>query len=523
MTIDTNYSIDTAQITDDSIKALATIRHGVERETLRISETGALATTAHPKSLGSALKHEWITTDFSESLLEFITPPEVDVDKTIDQLVDIHKYVYENIQSELLWPLSMPCFVDAKTDIPIANYGRSNIGKLKEVYRKGLHNRYGSMMQVIAGVHLNMSFPDEFWQHYLGAKGVDANKQNISNSYFSLIRNFRRFSWLVPYLFGASPALCGSFIAHKKTPYDFRKLGKGSLYLPHSCSLRMSDLGYTSNLQSELFICYNNLSSYVKSVRSAINQPADLYANIPAGQDGVWEQLNSNILQIENELYAPIRPKQVANYLEKPTDALESRGVSYIEVRGLDVNPFSQVGIDAQQIRFMDAFLLYCLCLPSPEFDEKQDKINKENLKRVVIEGRKPDLRLVTKAGEVDFKTVASDIFNGIRSCAQMLDQANSCRDYTASLAIERAKVNDAALTFSGRMLNILTEDDIDNSQLGVELAKEYKSFIDKTHYRHFSQAELNEESAKSLVRQEEQEAADTKDFSTFAEDYFNA
>jgi len=273
-------------------QTLKGIRHGVERETLRVNDKGSMSQHPHPAALGSALTNSWITTDFSESLLEFITPPEVDSRTTIKQLKDIHKYTLDNIGEELLWPMSMPCFVDKNTDIPIARYGTSNVAKMKEVYRKGLHNRYGSMMQVISGVHFNFSLPDDFWQQWCDKHGGLADKQGISSQYFSITRHFKRLSWVIPYLFGASPALCGSFINHKK-----------------------------------------------------VNHP--------------WQQLNKNILQIENELYSSIRPKQVARSLEKPSDALQSRGVSYLEVRCMDVNPFSLVGIEANQMDFLDVFLLY--------------------------------------------------------------------------------------------------------------------------------------------------------------------
>lgn len=511
-----------SKLSTETIKSLAGIRHGVERETLRVTETGTLAQTAHPASLGSALKHEWITTDFSESLMEFITPPEVDVSKTINQLVDIHKFVVENIGDELLWPLSMPCFIDQNTDIPIANYGTSNIAQLKQVYRKGLHNRYGSMMQAIAGVHLNVSLPDAFWQLWLAQQGREDNIHTRSDEYLALIRNFRELSWLIPYLFGASPALCGSFIAHSKHAHPFQQLGKGTLYLPYATSLRMSDLGYTSAAQSSLHISYNDLDAYVESVRGAINLPTQMYASISAGENGIWDQLNTNILQIENELYAPIRPKQVANYLEKPTDALAERGVSYIEVRGLDVNPFSQVGIDAQQIKFMDAFLLYCLLLPSRKHTEQDHIVFKSNMEKVVERGREPNLTLLKDGKSVTLKAYCKELFNGIAQCAQLLDKATNTSDYTEAVSFEYKKVESPEQTFSGQMLSALLDNKVDNSQFGLELAKEYKQFIDKTPYRYIDRATFEQETMISVEKQRQLESEDTISFSQFVDNYFS-
>ena len=260
------------------VQTLTGIRHGIERETLRINPDGALAQSPHQYALGSALTHEFITTDFSESLLEFITPPEMSVKKTIGQLNDVHKFTVSNIGDERLWPLSMPCFIEGQDAIPIANFGSSNVGKMKTLYREGLKNRYGSTMQAISGVHFNFSLPDEFWQQWLSKTSEEkSNKDTISAAYFALIRNYRRFCWLIPYLYGASPAICGSFIKGKETELPFEKLGTGTYYLPYATSLRMSDLGYTNSAQSGLNICYNQIDSYIKSLRAAISQPSSAF------------------------------------------------------------------------------------------------------------------------------------------------------------------------------------------------------------------------------------------------------
>ncbi|MEP4300258.1 MAG: glutamate--cysteine ligase, partial [Paraglaciecola sp.] len=326
---ETSFSARLATLQNPSImKTLTGIKHGVERETLRINPNGGLAQTPHQESLGAALTHEFITTDFSESLLEFITPPETSIDKTIGQLKDVHKFVMTNIGEERLWPMSMPCFIENQEAIPIANYGTSNVGKMKSLYRVGLKNRYGSMMQAISGVHFNFSLPDEFWEKWLADDStIKADKDSISSAYFGLIRNYRRFCWVIPYLYGASPALCRSFIKGKETGLPFKTLGKGTYYLPYATSLRMSDLGYTNSAQSGLNICYNKVDSYIASLRAAINQPSENYEMFAGKKDGKYQQLNSNVLQIENELYSPIRPKQPTRSLEKPTDALDERGV----------------------------------------------------------------------------------------------------------------------------------------------------------------------------------------------------
>ena len=143
---------------------LAQIGRGVEREALRVLKEGKLSEHPHYQTLGSALTHPYITTDYSETLLEFITPVSQSIEQTVSQLEDIQRFTFKNIDGELLWPFSMPCFVSDEDKIPLAQYGSSNVGKMKTTYRQGLKNRYGSMMQVIAGIHFNFSFSLDFWR-----------------------------------------------------------------------------------------------------------------------------------------------------------------------------------------------------------------------------------------------------------------------------------------------------------------------------------------------------------------------
>lgn len=501
--------------------SLPNIKHGVEREALRVNPSGGLATTKHPENLGANLTHDLITTDFSESLMEFITPPEKEPRTTLAQLADIHKFVYENIGEERLWPMSMPCFVNKDTSIPIAQYGSSNVAKMKEVYRKGLHNRYGSMMQVIAGVHFNFSFSDEFWQAWCDLHEIENNIDNRSAYHFDLIRNFRSLAWLIPYLYGASPALCQSFLAGKANKFPFEKLGIGTLYLPYATSLRMSDLGYTNSEQSALNICYNDLNSYVNSVREAINTPSEQYASFPAGENGVWEQLNTNVLQIENELYSPIRPKQVAKSLEKPSDALENRGVSYIEVRALDVNPFSPLGIEENQFYFLDVFLTFCLLKESPKLSANALNESDENLDLVVIEGRKPGLMLSRDGEKVSLKSWSTELFAEFTKVAKQLDAANQCAKYTAAVDLEFEKVKDTSNTPSAKWLKALLEHEVDNSTLGLELALEYKKYASGLNYLHLTEDMFKQKTSDSIDARVKIENADTKAFAEFIKDYF--
>lgn len=409
------------------------ILRGIERETLRVHPDGSLSQLAHPKVLGSALTHPYITTDFSESLLEFITPASQCVDTTVNQLADIHHHVINNIGDEYLWPMSMPCYIPSEDDIQLANYGSSNVGQMKHLYRCGLKFRYGSAMQAISGIHFNLSFPPQLMDSLANFEGIEASSQDFqSDQYLRLIRNFKRNVWLLTYLFGASPALCGSFLnASQIAKYPFKKVGQGSLYLPYATSLRLSDLGYTSNEQSSLNISYDNLTDYIKGLRSAIQTPVDSYI-IPEDQKDVHAQLNNNILQIENEYYSPIRPKRTAASNEKPTDALESRGIEYIEMRSLDINPYSPVGIDKTQIYFLDVFAAYCLLKESPNMGDEEQNVATSNLEEVILRGRDPKLTLghynhdIGATEQLSLPDYGEQIFAELAMVAAYLDKVSN-------------------------------------------------------------------------------------------------
>ena len=514
----------TALAEENIAQTLSGIKHGIEREALRINKNGSLAQTPHPEAFGSALSHDYITTDFSESLLEFITPPEEDTQKTINQLSDVHKYVQAGLGNEQLWPLSMPCFINDQANIPIADYGTSNIGKMKTLYRVGLKNRYGAMMQAIAGVHFNFSIPSSFWDKWLPTvEGIEASQDNVSAAYFAQIRNYRRFCWLIPYLYGSSPALCGSFLKGNESSLPFEKMDNGTYFLPYATSLRMSDLGYTNSAQSGLNICYNKVDSYIESLREAIHTSSEEYLQYTGKIDGELQQLNSNVLQIENELYSPIRPKQPTLHFEKPTDALALRGVSYIEVRALDVNPFSPVGIEEQQINFLDVFLVYCAIAPSDMMQGEDYQETEDNLSLVVEQGRKPGLLLQVDGEKKTLTDWATDLFTDMREVAQVMDKNKGTTTFSDAVEIEWQKILDPDKTFSGRILKQLIEGSVGNGDFALGLAEKHKKDLQSYDYHHFTAEQLAGISRESVVKQQEEEASDTEEFEVFLNNYFNA
>lgn len=493
---------------------------GVERETLRYQD-GRLATTPHPQGLGSALTNQWITTDFSESLLEFITPVSHDIDQLMAQLEDIHHFTQTKLGEEKLWPLSMPCYVEHEELINLAQYGDSNSGKMKTLYRQGLKRRYGSLMQIISGVHFNFSFPDSFWDALYGEQDEQARQESKSEAYFGLIRNYYRFGWLIPYFFGASPALCSSFIRGRETKLPFENIGE-TLYLPNATSLRLSDLGYTNSAQSVLKIGFNSIDEYLAGLNEAIRTPSDKFAKIGVKVDGEYRQLNSNVLQIENELYAPIRPKRVTKSGEKPSEALRRGGVEYIEVRSLDVNPYSSVGITEDQVRFLDLFLAWAALSDSEPMDFCEQACWRENWNKVIVEGRKPGLELqIGCKGEVlTLQTWAKRVFSELTAIAKFMDEAAGGQAYQDVAKTLLEWIDNPELTISGQLL-------ADTKRLGGlgsvgrEFGRQYKARHQAHQFRTYSESLMEQEVARSVEAQADIEAKDSLSFDAFLEDYF--
>ena len=501
-----------------NLPLLAQCLHGIERECLRVDADGQLALTAHPATLGAALTHPQITTDYSESLLEFITPAEADPATTLADLDAIHRFAYSKLDGEYLWSPSMPGRLPEEEQIPIARYGNSHIGQLKYVYRKGLALRYGKTMQCIAGIHYNFSLPERLWQLQQQAEGdVSSARDYQSARYIATIRNFRRYSWLLMYLFGASPAIDAGFLRGR--PHQLQQLDADTLYLPYATSLRMSDLGYQSEAQAGLTPCYNDLTSYTDSLRQAVGTPYPPYVDIGSKKDGEWLQLNTHILQIENEYYSNIRPKRVTYSGERPIQALMARGVQYIEVRCLDINPFLPLGIDLTEARFLDAFLLFCALQDSPLLDSQECHACTDNFLSVVKQGRQPDLRLQRGGQPVALRAWAEELLERIEPLAELLDQSQACDAHRQALQAQRAKVADVSLTPSAQALAQLQQGE-SFSQFALRQSKRHAQYFRSNPLSAEQQAAFEAAAAKSLAEQADLEALDEGDFDSFAAAY---
>jgi glutamate--cysteine ligase len=495
-------------------------RKGVEKESLRVTPDGRIALTPHPRALGSALTNEHITTDYSEALIELVSPTFRTSWELLQYLLDLHQFVYQHLGDELLWATSMPSIIDGDANIPIAQFGSSNVGRMKTVYREGLGVRYGRMMQAISGVHYNYSFPETFWDPWADLVQSRIRGQDfISERYFHLLRNYRRHGWIVLYLFGVSPVVCNSFLRGRNVTLP--RLSKDTSYEPYATSLRMSDLGYRNRNQAGLSVSVNSLDEYVRDLSRAITTRHEPYEKIGVKVDGEYRQLNANILQIENEYYSFIRPKRVARSGERPTKALRRAGVEYVEVRALDVSAFDPVGVNQNKLRFLEVFLALCLMKDSPPIDISEQDTLDANHVIVARRGREPGLTLDRDGRAVPMQAWARELVDSMRGIAEIFDRGDPARPYSAALAVQASKVDDVSLTPSARMLAELESTGESFFDLGLRMSRLHKEYFLALYPPNVDrQAEFRAEAEESLGAQAAVEAADKMSFDAYLAEY---
>ncbi len=481
---------------------------GVEKESLRARSEGGLALTPHPAALGSALAHPNITTDFSESQLEFVTGVHASAQECLDELTQIHQFSYRVLREqgdEMLWVSSMPCGLPTDETIPLGRYGSSNVGRAKSVYRMGLGHRYGRRMQTISGIHYNWSMP-----------GVSTEQ------YFGLIRNFRRHSFLLLTLFGASPALCSSFVAGRE--HELQPLKGHTLHMPHGTSLRMGRLGYQSDAQSSLSVSYNSLESYAASLQEALTKPYPAYEAVGIrNPGGDYNQLATSLLQIENEFYGTIRPKRVTRPGERPLHALRERGVEYVEVRCMDLDPFVPVGIAAPTLRFLDVFLLHCLLGDSPADTPDEIAALARNQHRVAARGREPGLRLERGGAEITLVEWGARVLEECRPIAAALDATQGGQGHRNALAAALSALDHPQALPSARVLEAMREQ-YDNSYVRFARARcdETRQALLALPLDADAQATMDALARQSLAKQKQIEANDRLPFDRYLQEYLS-
>jgi glutamate--cysteine ligase len=370
----------------------------------------------------------------------------------------------------------------------------------------GLSHRYGRRMQTISGIHYNWSLP-----------GLN------NDDHFALIRNFRRHSFLLLWLFGASPAVNRCFVSDQA--HGLQPLGEHSLHLPYATSLRMGRLGYQSDAQASLAVSYNGLEGYGASLQEALTRPYPAYEGVGIrNPGGDYNQLATTLLQIENEFYGTIRPKRVIFPGERPLHALRERGVEYVEVRLMDLDPFEPVGINAQTMRFLDVFLLHCLLSDSPPDTPAEIAELKHNQHHTAARGREPGLTLKRAGAEVALTGWGAEVLAQCTPIAAALDAAQGDSCYSATLAAADAALRDASTLPSARVLAAMALD-YDHSFVKFARAqsKKTQAALQALPLSAEQQARLVVLSEQSVLEQKKIEAADSMPFEIYRQQYVSA
>ena len=497
---------------------------GVERETLRMTPQGFLAQSAHPRQLGSALTHPHITTDYSEALLELITPPLASIPEMMDYLDDLHQVVYDALEEdESLWPLSMPCMLEEdENQIPLAHYGSSNIGRFKTLYRRGLGVRYGRRMQTIAGVHYNLSFPDALFEA-LQANETDAELQKLSlqdyrsHRYFGLVRNFIRLTPMVMYLLGASPSVCRCFLTGKR--HHLLPLVQGTLFLPEATALRMGNFGYQNSAQKQLGIHYNDLQGYLTGMQRAVKTSYTPFSRLGLDDaQGEPLQINDHVLQIENEYYSLVRPKQVPLAGETPSEALANRGVAYIELRAVDVDPYQPTGLGEQSAAFLESLALYCLLMDSPHISEQEQSIIEQNQTEVVNRGRAANAKIVSLDGEYALQDWLDMHLSQMQRTTALLDEQYQTDVYQSALQTMQQRIHDADDTLSAQVVNDILHAG-STWQFGSQLVQRHRQY----YAAHILSNEKRDYFHECAVKSVEKQAQLEQDTSVSFRDYLSS
>ena len=486
---------------------------GIEKESLRISSSGSISNSDHPSSLGSALTNAYITTDFSEALLELITPKKDSIESALQCLQEICKFL-ENSTDDRVWPSSIPCSIENEASIRLADYGSSNSGRLKTLYRSGLSYRYGSMMQTVSGIHYNFSFDDDFFN---ALREEESLKEFKNNAYLNLIRNFRRNAWVILYLFGSSPVVPKTFITNRENFLD--ELNSEDLFLENATCLRMSELGYMSKAQDNLFIAYNDIEEYLSDLKNALVTEHSRYAEVGLERNGIPIQINTSIIQIENEYYSSIRPKRVTPSGERPINILREKGIDYVEIRALDNNSFLPGGIDEETSYFLEGYLLYSFFGEDKKSDRKEIEELLSNWQAVVRNGRNENQMLFKSGKDVSIKSAGLQLIDEIATFINELPKEMGIfkEKVMASLDKQKLKFEDSDLTPSGRIVKQLKEKDQSWQELNYDLIKSHKEFYEK---QNLNTEYLTKEAISSL--QEFKKLQDVKEmpFEKFLEEY---
>lgn len=454
---------------------------GLEKESHRVNAQGELSLTDHPLAFGDKLENEQITVDFAESQLELITPPLQSIEETLQDLARIHDEVDAELGQELLWPFSMPPQLPEEDQIRLATFNDSKRGRESELYRKSLSVRYGTKMQMISGLHCNYSFSPQLIDTLYERWGSGDKQTFVDRLYMAVARNFLRYRWLLIYLYGASPVVDETYqsvvdqeleLFRDHCPECAEMLDDS---LSYATSLRVSRFGYSNTVQ-KTNVSFNSLRKYTGSMKRLLNTPSETFKHIGLYRDGERIQINENVLQRESEFYSALRLKTKMSPDEIEVDALSKRGVQYMEIRMMDLNPFERVGVNADQLQFLHLFLLFCLFQDSPPISDEECEIIHENHHRASLLGRMPDFKLLNDRGhEVAFEHVAEQVFESMAEIAQLLDDEESTDENGRIVKEQYEKCQDREKLPSAIIISEMKKNKESFIQYGTRMAKRYK------------------------------------------------
>lgn len=422
---------------------------GIEREGLRVLENGDLSYTPHPKVFGDKVLNPFITTDFSESQLECITP----VLNTTREVFNYTNILYDicalEVGDEYIWPESMPCIISKDKDIPISEYGDSKKGAEARLYRENLLDKYGHKVQLISGIHYNFSFSEEMiLKLYKNSNSSLSYRFYKDEIYLKIARNYLRYRWILIYLTGSTSIVQGSY--DKDTCKYCKEVSKDTYSIDGAVSFRNSEVGYKNTI--DLFPSYKSTDEYISSIKNFI-------------KDGTIES--------HKEIYNAVRLKARDNV--NFFDSLEKDGVDYLEYRSIDINPFIKGGIALEDLDFIQIFNLFLLFEGESNYDKWQEEAQ-ENQMTIAKYGLN-DIKLIKDGTKISKNKWALEIFEKISGICTML---NLNKDATIELMKNRF-INPKS-TYSYKIMEKVSKEGYVEAH--IDLAKKYKDNAWKNRYK---------------------------------------
>lgn len=416
--------------------------YGIERETLRVDKYGRLSFKPHPKGLGDKYRNPYITTDFSESQIEVITPAFEEPKEVFKFVNDLYNVVAIECEDEYLWPQSMPCEIPEDNKIPVAEFGDEEGAVEAEQYRKKLMEKYGGKKQLISGVHYNFSFSEELVKGLYIDKCNEINYKSFKDDiYLKVTRNYLRYRWLLIYLFGSTSTLHKTYIDAGECTKCFKEIAVDSFVHEVGISYRNGECGYRNLV--DLFPDYTSVKSYVESVKNFIKD---------------------DLIDSHKELYSQIRlkPRDTKDFF----NSLLEDGIKYLEYRTIDVNPFEKSGIALEDLEFLEIFNIFLLIKEESNYSLWQQEAL-ENQNSVAKFGKR-DLKLKKNGNYISKKSWALEILEEIKDLNKEL---NLNKDKFINIMENRIK--NVELTYSYRIEELVKKKGYINAYM--DLAMKYK------------------------------------------------